>query len=568
MSTGLSMTDSHSAPSSSLRRLRVSHYLLLIFICLVSFLPGIGSIPPLDRDESRYVQATHQMAESGDYVDIRFQDASRYKKPIGIYWLQSAALKLTGHDGDAPIWVYRLVSVAGATVAVIGTAILGAAFFGQSAGLLAGIALAAIVMLGFEARVAKTDAMVLATVVFAQGGLAWIWMASRMQAVERWAPALVFWVATAAGVLIKGPITPFVSLLTMATLSLFYRDWRWLKRLKPLSGILILLAIVLPWLILITLKSGGTFFNESVNKDFLSKVGDGQESHGAPPGYFALIFVVFIWPFGVLAVRGGLQALSRLREDPRLAFLTAWYIPFWLVTELIPTKLPHYILPAYPALLLMMAWAIDTGIANEPYRGRWQIWLERLTLLGLAVATLAIMGAGLVLPYVMTDSFSFAGIIVFFTALAAGIFASGLILNHNLKGALQAAATFAIITFGLLTWGVIPALTPIWLSPAIADAFKAAKQCDNSVLASASYAEPSLVFLAGTGTILTNGQGAAQQLLADPACAIAAVDERERDAFIANLPRGEQSVAAVATVSGINYSKGRRTTITLYRALQ
>ncbi len=111
-------------------------------------------------------------------------------------------------------------------------------------------------------------------------------------------------------------------------------------------------------------------------------------------------------------------------------------------------------------------------------------------------------------------------------------------------------------------------MTPIWLSPAIADAFKAAKQCDNSVLASASYAEPSLVFLAGTGTILTNGQGAAQQLLADPACAIAAVDERERDAFIANLPRGEQSVAAVATVSGINYSKGRRTTITLYRALQ
>ena len=254
---------------------------------------------------------------------------------------------------------YRLVSVAGATVAVIGTATLGAFFFGQSAGLLAGIALAAIVMLGFEARVAKTDAMVLATVVFAQGALAWIWMASRMQAAERWAPALIFWVATATGVLIKGPITPFVSLLTMGTLSLFYREWRWLKRLKPLSGILILLAIVLPWLILITLKSGGAFFNESVNKDFLSKVGDAQESHGAPPGYFALIFVVFIWPFGVLAIRGGLQALSRLREDPRLAFLIAWYIPFWLVTELIPTKLPHYILPAYPALLL------DDGVGHR-----------------------------------------------------------------------------------------------------------------------------------------------------------------------------------------------------------
>ena len=553
-------------PDPGSMRLKANHYLLLIFICLISFVPGIASIPPLDRDESRYIQATHQMAESGDYVDIRFQDASRYKKPVGIYWLQSAALKLTGYNDSAPAWVYRLVSVTGATIAVLGTAWLGAFLFGQSAGLMAGLALAAIVMLGFEARVAKTDATMLATVVTAQAALATIWMASRKQAAEKWAPALVFWVATAAGVLIKGPITPFVSLLTMASLSIFYREWCWLKRLKPLSGLLILLAIVLPWLILITIKSGGAFFNESVNKDFLSKVGDAQESHGASPGYFALIFVVFIWPFGVLAVRGGLQALSRLREDPRLAFLIAWYVPFWIVTEMIPTKLPHYILPAYPALLLMMAWAIETGVAAQPYSGRWQIWVERLTLFGLAAATLGLMGAGLVLPYVLTGAFSLPGIIAFFTAAAAGIFASGLLLNHNLKRALQASSTFGIITLVLLTWGVVPALTPIWLSPAIVNAFNGAKPCDNSVLASASYAEPSLVFLAGTQTVLTNGAGAAKHILADPTCAVSAVDEREHEAFINSLPEGEKSVASLANVSGINYSKGRKTTITLYRA--
>ncbi|ECE6962001.1 glycosyltransferase family 39 protein, partial [Salmonella enterica subsp. enterica] len=170
----------HSDPASAgTAKLRFSHYLLLIFICLVSFVPGIAAIPPLDRDEARYIQATHQMAETGDYVDIRFQDASRYKKPVGIYWLQSAVLKVTGYDQTAPVWVYRLVSVGGATLAVLATAALGAFLFGQSAGLLAGMALAAIVMLGFEARVAKTDATLLATVVFAQGALAWIWMASR-----------------------------------------------------------------------------------------------------------------------------------------------------------------------------------------------------------------------------------------------------------------------------------------------------------------------------------------------------------------------------------------------------
>lgn len=264
-------------------KLRISHYLLLIFICLVSFVPGIASIPPLDRDESRYIQATHQMAESGDYVDIRFQEASRYKKPVGIYWLQSAALKLTGYNDKAPVWTYRLVSVAGATLAVLATAALGAFLFGQSAGLMAGMALAAIVMLGFEARVAKTDATLLATVVFAQGALAAMWMASREKAPVKWAPALIFWIATAVGILIKGPITPFVSVLTAATLCIFYREWQWLKRLKPLGGLAILLVIVLPWLIMITLKSGGAFFTESVGNDLLSKVGDGQESHGAPP---------------------------------------------------------------------------------------------------------------------------------------------------------------------------------------------------------------------------------------------------------------------------------------------
>ena len=63
---------------------------LLVLVSLVSFLPGFFHIPPIDRDEARFAQATKQMLESGDYVDIRFQDEVRYKKPVGIYWLQAA----------------------------------------------------------------------------------------------------------------------------------------------------------------------------------------------------------------------------------------------------------------------------------------------------------------------------------------------------------------------------------------------------------------------------------------------------------------------------------------------
>ena len=59
-----------------------------------AFLPGFFTIPPVDRDEARFAQATKQMIETGDYVDIRFQDESRYKKPVGIYWLQAGVVKL------------------------------------------------------------------------------------------------------------------------------------------------------------------------------------------------------------------------------------------------------------------------------------------------------------------------------------------------------------------------------------------------------------------------------------------------------------------------------------------
>ncbi|MEO1725133.1 MAG: hypothetical protein AAFR84_22395, partial [Pseudomonadota bacterium] len=60
-------------------------------VALATALTGTATLPVTDRDEGRFVQATKQMMESGDYVDIRFQDAPRWKKPIGIYWLQAGS---------------------------------------------------------------------------------------------------------------------------------------------------------------------------------------------------------------------------------------------------------------------------------------------------------------------------------------------------------------------------------------------------------------------------------------------------------------------------------------------
>src|SRR6266403_4292341 len=84
---------------------------VLLAVALLGFLPGFFQIPPTDRDEARFAQATKQMLETGEYVDIRFQDEVRYKKPVGIYWLQAAVVKtataLGMPNAQHTIWVYR-----------------------------------------------------------------------------------------------------------------------------------------------------------------------------------------------------------------------------------------------------------------------------------------------------------------------------------------------------------------------------------------------------------------------------------------------------------------------------
>src|SRR5260370_22816944 len=96
---------------------------VLLAVALLGFLPGFSSIPPIDRDEARFAQATKQMVESGDSVDIRFQDEVRYKKPVGVYWLQAAVVKTAkalGLPGAlTTIWLYRIPSLLGSTGAVL-----------------------------------------------------------------------------------------------------------------------------------------------------------------------------------------------------------------------------------------------------------------------------------------------------------------------------------------------------------------------------------------------------------------------------------------------------------------
>src|SRR4029078_442987 len=130
-----------------------------------------------------FAQATKQMLETGEYVDIHFQDEVRYKKPVGIYWLQAAVVK--GAEGlgvptaRLTIWLYRLPSLLGAIGAVLLTYWTALAFVSRRAALLAGMMLGTSIPRRVEALLAKTDAMLLLTSVAAMGSMSRIYLACR-----------------------------------------------------------------------------------------------------------------------------------------------------------------------------------------------------------------------------------------------------------------------------------------------------------------------------------------------------------------------------------------------------
>ena len=535
-------------------------WLLLLLLSLALYLPGLASLPPVDRDEARYIQATRQILETGDFLRIRYQDEARNKKPAGVYWLQAAAVAAFSKAGATTVWPYRLVSLLGATVAVLLAFLFGQQIFDRRTALVGAGLLAGCLDLVFEAHVATTDALLLATAVAAQGALAVCYLSSRRS--ERFGPGLaaLFWIAQALSILVKGPVVPAISLLSILTLVLADRRGAWLKGLRPLWGVPLLLALVLPWLISIEIVTQGQFLNEAVGHDLLGKVAGAQEAHGAPPGYYLALLPVTFWP-GTLFLGFGAVWAWRNRRLPAARFLLAWAVPFWIVLEAVPTKLPHYVVPLYPALALLAA----KGLIAAAEEGmvvprRWIAWAP----VGLwALVAVALAGVLVGLPLELGRRASFGAAV----AAAAVLAALWHLVRHERARASLGSAGVALLV-GLLVMApafalVLPRLDAIWLSRSAA-ALVATERLPGERIVSTGYSEPSLVFLLGTDTGLVAPAAAAADLI-DGKAKLALVADRQDPDFAAALKAAGGAVRPFGAVRGFDYSNGRWITLRLYR---
>lgn len=333
-------------------------YVLIALIALTSGLMGAAKVPVTDIDEARFAQATRQMIESDDYVRIRVQDAERNRKPIGIYWLQAAAVNAIGPERLNTIWPYRLPSALGLMLASLATLWAGTVLFGPRTGFVGAAIFAVGLLAGIEGMLAKTDAVMTGFTALGLAALAQLRAGTTRPRVV----ALVFWAAIGCGVMIKGPVPPLIAALTLATLALWERRTDWMKPLAFWAGPLLALAITLPWFIAIGVATDGRFYTDILLREIGPKlVSGGDHRHGGIPGYYLLWLPLLIFPATYAlpaAARLSWSAIRALHDDQASAafrFLIAWAAPVFAFFEIMPAKLIHYTLPAYPAIALMCA---------------------------------------------------------------------------------------------------------------------------------------------------------------------------------------------------------------------
>ena len=547
-------------------------YLALTLLCLALYVPGLAALPPMDRDESRFIQATRQMLETGDFIRIQFQDEMRAKKPAGTYWAQAASVSALSHPASTAVWPYRLPSTLAAWAVVMLTFFFGRSLVGERPALLGGALLAGSLMLTLEAHQGKSDALLLLCVVAAQGTLARFYvgakareaagggggcgspsgpMTANRMLMPGTAAALVFWLAQGAGILVKGPVVPIISLLTIVALWVADRQARWFVTMKPLLGAAVTAAIAAPWFAAVSHATDGAFVGEAVKGDLLPKLLGAQESHGGFPGLYLLLASATFWPASLLLWPAAARLWAQRR---RLAFrvLLAWVIPTWIMFELIPTKLPHYVLPTYPALALMIGALACEGIDAFRHRAA-RLWYAVWTLIGLALAA-----AMVVLPIKFGGGFDASTVpaaiaIALATLLPAALAWRGQIATAALALALPSAATFPVAF-----QGVAPRLDRLLLSRGVAGVI--ATVGSDGPVAAAGYSEPSLVFLLGTKTRFVDGTGAAAHLAANRR-ALVVVSDRELPAIVAAADQAQLETEEFGRVDGLNYSRGKPTTL-------
>ena len=506
------------------------HLRLTLIACLgvAIYLLGNGATSLWDRDEPRFAEAAREMVATGDYVVPHFHGAVRYDKPPLIYWLMAATYRATG---PTPFGA-RLPSALAGGLALLLTGLVGRRLVGDGAALWGTLILALTLQLGIEAKVATVDATLLATICGGMLALVRSW-----QGAGGWPNLLCGWGIVALGILTKGPVAPVVVGGAALGLKLLGgRPWPWPGR-RLVAGLALLLVICLPWVVAVQVATHGDFLRVAIGHHVIDRATHPLEGHRGPVWYYLATLPASFFPWALLGF-GAIFDLIRRARDPESRPLLLWLlIPFALFTAT-ATKLPHYTLPAYPALALALG-----RITAEARRPRWWGWAAAASgLLALALGIGLAVGAQRALPDGAPTAVEVEALLLCFVGLAHLAFR----YHHHPA----AVATTGALALAWLGGGALPSLEPLKPSPPMVAALT---QAPPSARYAFGYFEPSLVFASHDTVQEVADRAALAALLASPtpfACVVPAKVWHEL------APTLDSPPAVLAAFRGFNVARG------------
>ena len=354
--------------------------LLLMLVALVVLLPGSGTIPMLDRDEPRFAEATREMMARDDWVVPYFNGQYRFDKPVLIYWLMRLSYLAFGVNEFSA----RLPSVLCAAAMAWLLWHMGRRWFSAACGVCAGFGFVTCVQLLQHGRGALADMPMVLGVTVAHYAVFELLYTERPEYPRRW--FLLLYGALGVGFLAKGPITLVAPLLTilMYRFVLWRQPLRW-RNLRLELGLPLLLLIIGAWGIPAVLRTHGLFFRVGIGEHVVERGYKTFQGHSGFLFYYLLTALLSLFPW--IAFAGSGATAVRRNWNSRNAFLVSWLVGTYLLFSFYTTKLPHYVMPSFPAFFLIIGQLAQPQVTTS----RWtSIWFWAVLLLGALIA-----GAGL-----------------------------------------------------------------------------------------------------------------------------------------------------------------------------
>jgi 4-amino-4-deoxy-L-arabinose transferase-like glycosyltransferase len=322
--------------------------LALCVLCLVLFFFQLGSHPLWDVDEGRHAATSKEMVLSGDWVTTRMNGQNFYDKTALFNWFAALSFLVFGFTEFAARVPAALLGLG----TVLVTYLLGRRLFGSRAGLLGGVVLATSPEYIVLSRSVVHD---ISLAFFITLALAFFFIAFSTER-RRVMNLVLFYASLGFAVLAKGPIGILLPGSIIGLFLLAKGRLAFLKEMFPGRGTLIFLAVAAPWYVLISIRNEdyvSYFFLKQNLGNFLSKV---QAHHPEPFYYYIPVLLggMLPWSFFVpLAVIRPLRRGLRNLDDGEL-FLLLWFSVIFLFFSVANSKLDTYLLPAFPAVALLV----------------------------------------------------------------------------------------------------------------------------------------------------------------------------------------------------------------------